>query len=85
MAVGAVAERLAGDAAEADLEQLEPFAVLARPRVAPRIHQVRRGRETGGAEEFRRALAEQAAEDIEDPPERMSAARQRRGVIGLEQ
>ena len=49
MAIRAIAERLAGNAAETDLEQLEPLAVLARPLVTPGIHQVRRRRESSRA------------------------------------
>ena len=69
MPVGSVPERLAGNAAEADLEQLKPVA----RRVAPRIHQVRRRAEPRGAQEFGRALAKQAAEDVEDPAQGVSS------------
>ena len=41
VAVGAVAHRSARDTAEADLEQLEPLAALARPRVVAGVEQVR--------------------------------------------
>ena len=60
VAIGAIAQRTAGDAAEADLEELEPLAVS----VSASIEQVRRGREACGIEEFRRLLAEEAAEGV---------------------
>ncbi len=56
-----------------------PFVVVAR------IHQVRRGRETGGTEEFRLALSEQAAEHVEDAAERVRAAGERCRIARLEQ
>ena len=80
MAVGPVARRAARDAAEADLEQLVPLAVL----VVARVHQVRAVREAGGVEHIGRALAQQAAHDVEDAAEQVGAARQRGRALGLQ-
>lgn len=56
MAVGAIAERPARDAPEADAVVLEPLAV----RVLARVHEVRRVGEAGRAHVLRLALAQQA-------------------------
>jgi hypothetical protein len=72
----------ARNAAEADLEQLEPFAVPvgARPNRTGAG-----GGEAGRVEEFRRLLAEQSAQNVEDAAQRMGAARQRGREFRLEQ
>src|SRR5690606_5128443 len=79
MAVGAVAEGPSRYAAEADLVELVPLAAA----VITRVHEVRAVGEAGGAQEVRVALAEQAADDVEDAAERVRAAGERGGVIGL--
>ena len=79
---GTVAHRPAGDTAEADLEQLEPFP----DAVGARIEEVRTRRKAGGVEEFGRLLTQQTRPGyVEDPAERMRAARQRGGIVRLEQ
>ena len=81
MAVRPVAGRPAGDAAKADLEQLEPFALA----VEAGIHEMRADGEAGGVEGLGRALAEQAAQQVEDAAERVGAAGERGRVLRLEQ
>ena len=73
MPVRPVAHRPARHAAEADLVELVPLAVL----VVTGIHEVRAVGETGGAQRVRRALAEQAAHDIEDARQHMGARAER--------
>ena len=53
--------------------------------VVARVHEVRAVRKARGAHERRIALAEQAAEDVEDAAERVRAARKRGGLQRLEQ
>ena len=81
VAVGPVAHRPAGDAAEADLEQLEPLAA----GIDARIKQVRRRAEAGRVQELGRPLAEQAAQDVEDAPQRVRPPAQRGREARLEQ
>src|SRR5690348_9096410 len=73
MSVGPVAEGPPGNAAETNLIELVP---LARARVA-RIHEMRRRRETRGAEELRLPLAQEAAQHVEDPAQCMGSAGER--------
>jgi len=79
MAVGAVAHRPTGDAAKADLEQLEPLARL----VGARIEQVGAGGETGGVEEFRRLLPQQTARMSNRRPSAWVRPESAAGNLGL--
>ena len=81
MPVGAVARRPAGDAAEADLVELIPLALA---RIA-RVHEVRAVGEARRHHEVGRALAEQAAEHVEDAPQCVGARGERRGLERLQQ
>lgn len=69
VAVGTVAERAAGDAAEADRVELEPLARAVALGVVPGVHEVRAGGEARGVEQRRVRLPEQAAEQVEHPPD----------------
>ena len=79
--VGAVSRRPAGNAAEADLVELVPLALTG----IAGIHEVRAVGEAGRHHEVGRPLAEQAAEHVEDAPQRMGPGRERRGLQRLEQ
>ena len=81
MAVRPVAGRPAGDAAEADLEQLEPVAVL----IIAGVKQVRAVGKAGRIQRLRRALAQKAAHHVENPPQGMGTAGQGRGVVRFQQ
>ena len=81
MSVRAVAKWFAWNAAKPDLVQLEPFSLL----VVARIHEVRTVRESSRAHEIRVALAQQAAEDVEDAAQRVGAAGQGGRFTRLEQ
>jgi len=81
VAIGAITGRTPRNTAEADLEQLEPFAVL----VVARVHEVRRIREARSIHRVRRALAEQAAHHVEDASQRVGPAGQRGGEVRLQQ
>ena len=81
MSVRAVAEGLARDAAEGDLVELVPLAVL----VVSRVHEVRAVREAGAAHEVRVALTEQARKNVENATERVGAAGERGRLQRLEQ
>ena len=81
MTIWTIAEGLAGDATEADLVELVPLAVGA----IPRVHEMWAVGEAGRAHEGRIALTEESTKDIEDAPERVRAAGERRGLKRLEQ
>ena len=79
--VSTVAERTARNAAKADLEQLEPLALA----IIAREHQVRRRGEASGAEEFGGLLAQQRAQNVEDPAQSVGAAGQGGRELRLQQ
>ena len=81
MPVRTIAKRLSGNTAEANLEQLEPFPVA----VVTGKHEMGAVGKPGRAEEVRIALAQQAAEDVENPAQCMRAAGQRCRFSGLQQ
>ena len=78
-----VAERPPGYAAEADRVELEPLARAVARRVVARVHEVRRRREARRVEQRRVGLPQQAAEQVEHPPDAVVAPRQRRRVARL--
>src|SRR5690606_3076769 len=81
VAVRTVAQGTSRNAAEPDLEELEPLTA----GVGAGVEQVRRRREARRIEEFGRLLAEQAAQNVEEPTERVRTAGQCCGKLRLEQ
>ena len=69
------------DASEANLEQLEPLAIL----IVSRVKQVRAIREASRIHRIRCTLTEHAAHDIEDTTQRVGAARKSSREFRLQQ